>query len=152
MTVRFTGELAMARGESGRWVECPFDAKEVFGQARPPVVGTVNGTPVRSRLSVYGGTTYLGLTKVIRDAAGLDVGSTVEVVLALDDAPREVEVPAELATALAADETATAAYERLSFTHRKEYAVWVAEAKQEATRTRRAAKAVGMLRDGARHP
>jgi hypothetical protein len=34
-----------------------------LGEARPPVRGTVNGTPSRSRLAVYGGTTYLGPTK-----------------------------------------------------------------------------------------
>jgi len=75
---RFTATLQQARGEGGRWLKMPFDAREVFGQARPPVRGTINGTPMRARLSAYGGETYLGLRREIRDAAGIEVGDDVE--------------------------------------------------------------------------
>ena len=47
---------------------------------------------------------------------------------------------------------ASAAFDKLAFTHRKEYAEWIAEAKREETRERRAAKAIEMLRDGVAHP
>ncbi|MFZ1286437.1 MAG: YdeI/OmpD-associated family protein, partial [Candidatus Phosphoribacter sp.] len=60
----------------------------------------------------------------------------------------EVEVPADLAAALAADPTAAAAYERLAFSHRKEYAVWVSAAVQDRTRQRRVEKTLEMLREG----
>ena len=66
----------------------------------------------------------------------------------LDEAPREVDVPADLAAALAADPQATASFERMTFTHRKEYARWVAEAKRDETRQRRAAQAVEMIKAG----
>ena len=56
----------------------------------------------------------------------------------LDRAPREVEVPGALATALAADPQAAAAFDRLAFTHRKEFARWIVEAKRDETRQRRA--------------
>jgi hypothetical protein len=128
----------------------PFDAREVFGEARPPVRGTVNGTPIRGRLSVYGGATFLGLRREIRDAAGIDVGDVVDVVLERDDEPREVDVPAELEARLHAG--ARAAFDALAFTHRREYAEWVGEAKRPETRARRAERAVEMLRDGVRHP
>ena len=128
----------------------PFDAREVFGVARPAVRGTVNGTPIRSRLSVYGGVTYLGLRREIREAAGIEVGDVVDVVLELDDEPREVTVPPELDAALIDDARAT--FDALSFTHRREYAEWVAEAKRAETRARRAERAVEMLREGIRHP
>jgi uncharacterized protein DUF1905 len=71
---RYTAPLQQARGEGGRWLKIPFDARETFGQARPPVRGTINGTPIRARLTVYGGETYLGLRREIRDAAGIEVG------------------------------------------------------------------------------
>jgi hypothetical protein len=68
----------------------PFDAKAEFGEARPPVAGTLNGFPFRGRLMVYGGVTYLGLRREIRDAAGgIEDGDRVEVQLERDDAPRE---------------------------------------------------------------
>jgi hypothetical protein len=148
---RFTAVVEES-GRGGRWVVVPFDAKEVFGAARPAVRGTVDGTPFRSRLAVYGGTTYLGLTKEVRAAAGIDVGATVTIVLEPDDAPREVDVPEALSRALARDKVARAAFEALAYTHRKEYAQWIAEAKRADTRDRRVARALEMLRAGTRHP
>jgi hypothetical protein len=150
--VRFTATLEDAGRGGGRWLVVPFDAKERFGQARAPVRGTVNATPFRGRLAVYGGVTVLGLRREIRDAAGIDVGASVDVVLELDDAPRLVDVPEELAAALAQDAAVRAAYDALAFTHRREYAEWVGQAKRPATRAARAEKALQMLRDGTKHP
>ena len=144
--MRFTAKL----GERG--VVVPGDPKEEFGGARAPVTGTVNGTPFRGRLMVYGGVTYLGFRKEIRDAAGIAEGDEVDVDIERDDAPREVEVPEALASALARDPDAKSAFEALAFTHRKEYAQWIAEAKKDETRARRVARAVEMVRAGAKHP
>ena len=145
--VRFTAQLSESGRGGGRWIELPFDAREAFGEARAPVRGTVDGTPFRGRLSVYGGRTYLGLRREIRDAAGIEVGDVVAVV-----EPREVELPPELRAALSADAGAREIFDALAFTHRREYAEWVAGAKREPTRAQRAARAVEMLREGIRHP
>jgi bifunctional DNA-binding transcriptional regulator/antitoxin component of YhaV-PrlF toxin-antitoxin module len=149
--MKFTGTLAES-GRGGHWIEVPFDAKAEFGEARPRVAGTLNGTPFAGRLSVYGGVTYLGLNREVRAAAGIEPGDLVEVVVERDDAPREVEVPPALADALVADTRARHAFEVLSFTHRNEYARWIAEAKQDETRERRVQKAIEMLRTGVKHP
>ena len=145
---RFTGTLAEARG-GGRFVAVPFDAKAAFGSARAPVRGTVNGTPLRTRLMVYGGVTYLGLTRAVREAAGIGLGDAVAVELELDDAPREVAVLAELGAVLD-PQGLRETYDGLAFTHRREYAEWVGSAKKPETRERRAAKAAEMLRAGIR--
>jgi bifunctional DNA-binding transcriptional regulator/antitoxin component of YhaV-PrlF toxin-antitoxin module len=150
--VRFSAVLSDSGRGGGRWIEIPFDAKDEFGEARAAVAGTVNGAGFRSRLSVYGGKTYLGLRKEIRDAAGIDVGDEVDVVIERDDAPREVELPPALAAALEGDAEAQGAYESLSFTHRKEYARWIAEARKDETRERRVVKALEMLRAGTKTP
>ncbi len=63
-----------------------------------------------------------------------------------DTAPRAFSVPDELKQALAADPWVRDYYERLSETHRRRYADWVAEGKKEATRIRRAAMALELLR------
>jgi bifunctional DNA-binding transcriptional regulator/antitoxin component of YhaV-PrlF toxin-antitoxin module len=149
---RFTGTLEDSGRGGGHWVVVPFDAKQELGEARPPVAGTVNGTPFRSRLAVYGGVTYLGLTKEVRTAAGIEAGDSVDIVLERDDAPRAVELPAELEAALDRDSEVAEAFASLAFTHRREYATWIAEAKKDETRQRRAAKAIEMLRSGLKHP
>jgi hypothetical protein len=145
--VRFEAEF----GDRG--VVVPFDAKAEYGEARAPVAGTVNGTPFRGRLMVYGGVTYLGLRKEIRNAAGgIADGDVIEVVIERDDAPREVDVPLALAEALDSDPAVRATFEGLAFTHRREYAEWIAEAKRDETRTRRVEKTLAMLREGTKHP
>jgi hypothetical protein len=146
----FSAALEDSGRGGGRWVQVPFDAREAFGEARAPVCGTVNGTPIRSRLAVYGGVTYLGLRREIREAAGIEVGDVIDVVLEHDDEPRDVEIPPELEAVLTAG--TRAAFDALAFTHRREYAEWVGEAKRPETRARRAARAAEMLRDGVRHP
>jgi hypothetical protein len=136
-----------------RGVVVPGDPKAEFGGARAPVAGTVNGMSFRGRLMVYGGVTYLGFRKEIRDAAGgIEQGDEVEIVIERDDAPREVEIPQALASALAGEPEARGVFESLPFTHRKEYAPWSAEAKREETRARRVERALAMLREGVKHP
>jgi len=84
----------------------------------------------------------------VRQGAGAEAGDEVDVTVELDTAPREVEVPEALAAALAADPEAKASFDRMAFTHRKEYARWIADAKQEQTRQRRLGQALEMIRAG----
>jgi hypothetical protein len=131
----------------------PFDPKAVFGRARAPVRVTVAGQePFRTTIAVYGGVGWIGLRKAQLAEFGLAVGDALAMRIEYDGEPREVDVPAELAAALASDPEAAAAYGALSFTHRNEYARWVAGAVRAETRSRRAAKAVALLRGGVRTP
>lgn len=102
----------------------------------------------RLRLAVMGGLNCIGLSKAARADLGVDIGDEVTATISLDDAPREVELPPELAAAFADEPGLRTAYEGLAFTHRKEFAVWVGEAKQAATRERRVAQTLEMLREG----
>jgi Bacteriocin-protection, YdeI or OmpD-Associated/Domain of unknown function (DUF1905) len=116
------------------------------GAKRFPVVATVNGHTWRTTVTRMRGEFLLGLNRAVRQEAGVEAGDTVDVKLELDTAPREVEIPEPLAHALAEDPEARAAFDRLAYTHRKEYAGWVAEAKREETRKRRVAQALERLR------
>jgi hypothetical protein len=145
-------ETVLQAEDSGVFFEVPLNVPAVFGKARAPVRGTINGHPFRSTIAVYGGRSFLPVKKVLREAAGVAAGDAVVIELEADEQPRTVDPPPDLATALAADPEAGAAFEGLSFTHQREYAEWVAEAKRESTRRRRVDQAVEMLRDGRRHP
>ena len=90
----------------------------------------------------------VGVLKALRQEIGKGPGDRVRVELELDTEARTVEVPEELARALAKNEKATALYQGLSYTHRREYAKWVAEAKRAETRLERARKAVALLASG----
>jgi len=118
------------------------------GARRVPVVATVNGYRWRTTVTRMGGEFLLGLNGQVRRAAGVEAGDRIEVEIGLDAAPREVAVPPALAGALDGDPEAAAAFNRLSYSHRKEYARWIDEAKREDTRGRRVAQALDMLRAG----
>ncbi len=128
-------------------IEVPFDVKAFFGKARPPVVAVVGGYELRTTLVVYGGKTYVGLRRSHVEASGLQIGQRVKVTLALDLDERTVETPPDLAAALAKDKEAAQAWERLSFTHKREHVEAILGAKKAETRARRVAKALELLRD-----
>jgi hypothetical protein len=118
------------------------------GAKRFPVAATLNGYTWRTSVVRMGGEFLLGLSREVRAAAGVQAGDTAQLRLELDTKPREVEVPEALEAALAADRTARAAYDRLAYTHRKEFARWIAEAKKDETQERRVAQAIAMLHAG----
>ena len=138
----------------GAWtfISVPFSVEEKFGaRSRVAVKGSVNGVEFRSSLMPQGsGTHILVVNKQLRDKAKVEVGDTASFELALDTEPRVAEVPDELRRALDANDDARNAFDKLSYSHQKEYVDFVSEAKRPATRERRAARAVQMLTEGRR--
>jgi hypothetical protein len=124
------------------FIELPFDPKEAFGMTRAKVKVTVNGHTYRSTVAVYGGRFYLPVRKSNRDAAGVSVGEVVSVQVALDTEPRTVDVPRPLAHALAKNRRAKAAWNKLSYSHQREYADHITGAKRPETVAARVRKAV----------
>lgn len=137
------------RGPAGAFVlsdaqvQALGDGKKAF-----PVRVTVGGKALALRLARMGGENLIGLSKASRAEAGVEIGATYDVEIALDDTERTVEVPADLAAALAADPAAEAAFAAMSHTHRKEYARWVTEAKKPETRAKRIVDTVTAVREG----
>ena len=145
---------AVLGGETGDRpaVELPFDVVKIFGAARPKVKATVNGVELRTTVAVYGGVSYVGFRKEMREAMGISIGDRIVVKLELDTAERVVDVPDELSRALRKDPDAKRVFDGLAFTHRREYAQWVAGAKKEDTRVSRVEKTLAMLKAGTKHP
>ncbi len=134
-------------GRGGHLVEVPPKVVAMLGgKGRIPVTATFDGIPYRGSIVSMGGERRaLGVRKSILAEAGKDAGDTLTVVVRNDDAPREIEVPDELAMALEGNEVARAYFASLSYSHRREYAGYVVEAKRHETRTRRAARTIETL-------
>ncbi|MCW2538459.1 MAG: hypothetical protein JWN95_184 [Frankiales bacterium] len=115
---------------------------------RPKVVLRIGSYSYRTTVASMGGRFLAPLSAEHRTAAGLQAGDEIELEVVLDEAPREVEVPADLAAALDGDASARAFFDSLSYTHRKEWARWITEAKRPETRTARVAKTLVGLREG----
>jgi uncharacterized protein YdeI (YjbR/CyaY-like superfamily) len=95
-----------------------------------------------------GGKFMLAVNKELRAGARAAGGDTVSVTLERDDEPRIITPPADLARALRANPAAEAAWDKLSYTHQKEHARAVEDAKRPETRTRRIEKAIADLAAG----
>jgi len=125
--------------------EVPFDVKEAFGKARAPVEATIKGHRYRTTVAVYGGEYYLVAKQAVQDATGIAPGDEVDVKLALDEAPRTIAPPADLAAALRKNPLAEAGWKACSYTHKKEHADAISGAKKPETRVRRIEVAVALL-------
>jgi len=115
---------------------------------RPPVLVTVNGYDYRSTVAVMGGRYMIGISAAIRRATGLKGGDPIRVTLAVADTPREVEVPADFAAALAVDESVGAFFASLSNSLQRYHIDSINGAKSLETRQRRIEKAVSLFREG----
>ena len=134
------------RGPAGAFLLSDDQVASVGGGRRAfPVLVSVNGVTLPLRLARMGGENMIGVARAAREQAGVRIGSAYPVRIVADEGERTVDVPGELAEALAGDAAARSAFEALPFTHRKEFARWVAEAKRDATRAQRAVKTIEML-------
>ena len=128
-------------------VEIPLEVMAALGaQARPPIAITINGHGWRSRVALMRGRRLVGISAANRAAAGIAEGDVVEVDLKLDEAPRVVAEPADLAEALGADQKARAAFDRLPFGLKRKHVAAIEEAKSAEVRQRRIEKLVASMR------
>lgn len=131
----------------------PFDVEEAFGtRARVPVCGTINRFPYRSSIMNMGSGHMMVVNRELRDGAKVKAGDMVEIVMQRDTAPRVVEVPPDFKKALAGSKKAKSLFDKLSYTHQKEYVRWIIGAKREETRKSRIAKSIEMLNRGTKTP
>jgi hypothetical protein len=145
-TVRFTTTL-FQQGKTATGLVVPDELVEQLGHGKkPPVQVTIGAHTYPSTVAVMGGRFLVPVSKANREAAGVAAGDEVEVTLALDTAPRVVEIPADLAAAL--DPAARAFLDGLSPSQRKWHVTQVEEAKTDETRQRRIARSAELLRAG----
>lgn len=145
MRLHVTLEL---HGKTATGFEVPPEVVEELGAGkRPPVAITINGHTYRSTVATMGGRFMLGVSAENRAAAGVSAGEVVDLEIELDTAPREVEVPEDLAAALEGAGVRDA-FDRLAPSHKKETVRSVEDAKKPETRQRRIEATLQRLRAG----
>lgn len=146
MKTTFTTTVVQEEGKNATGLRIPAEAIDALGgKKRPAVRVTLSGYTYRSTVAAYGDVFMLPLAQEHREAAGVKAGDQVEVTLELDTEPRTVEVPDDLAAALAARPGARAAFDALAYSARKEHVRQVETARAQETRERRIAKIVAGL-------
>lgn len=138
-------------GGGGAYVEVPFDVEKAFGAKKPKVRAKIEGVLYRGILTRMGTECHLlVILKSIREQIGKSFGDEVKITVELDTEPRVLEVPKDLLKELKKDKDAQAFFDQLAHTHRREYVLWIEEAKKEETRARRILRAIEMLKQGKR--
>ncbi len=134
-------------GGGGAFVEIPFDVEKEFGSKRPRIKAFIVGVPYRGTLVRMGSECHMLLIlKGIREKVGKTFGDEIKIVVEADVEPRVVELPADLMKEFKKDKTAKANYDKLAYTHQKEYVKWIEESKKEETRQNRIIKTFEMLK------
>lgn len=144
--IEFVGEIHCREGGSA-FIDFPYDVEKLFGvKGRVPVKVTFDGIPYRGSMVKMGGECHILLIlKEIRKRLGKDRGDKVRVTVDLDEAPRVVKLDAEVEAAYK-KAGVLERFRSMSYSHQREYGLWIAEAKQAATRQRRIAKSIDELR------
>jgi hypothetical protein len=145
MTDAITYETTMFLMGRNTGVPVPPEVLDALGGGkRPAVTLVVNGYEYASTVGVMGGRALVPFSSDKRTASGIAGGDALTVTIALDTAPRTVEVPADLRAAIDSAD-ASEAWERLSPSARKAHVTAVEGAKAEATRQRRIEGVVAKL-------
>jgi hypothetical protein len=143
--MRFRAELEL-NGKTATGIEVPPAVVEALGAGkRPPVRVTFGAYTYRTTIAVMGGRNLIPVSAEHRGAAGVSAGDMLDIDIEVDTAPREVEVPSDLAAALKSEPGARARFDAMSYTNRREQVTLIEGAKTPETRERRIAKTVAML-------
>ncbi len=142
------------KGMDTAFITIPFSVEEEYGtRGQVKVKVLFDQHPYRGVLANMGtGCHILGVRKEIRRAIGKQVGDTVLVELERDSEERIVDIPDDLKKVLAKNKAALKVFDSLSFTNRKEYALWISSAKKEQTRKKRLEQTIEKLLAGLKNP
>ena len=151
----FTFDAVLIRPEGvGTWtfLNIPAQVSNTFGsKGQVRVKGTINGYPFQSTALPMGdGTHYLVVAKDIREHIAVSPGDTVKVTMQLDPGQRVVQIPDDLLQALLSQPEAKERFEKMPYSHQKEYVSWITSAKRVETRQRRIEQAIALILQGSK--
>ena len=148
--ITFEAVIQAEPESSGTYIEFPYDVMELYGtKGRVPVMATFDGVPYRGSMANMGmGRHILIIVKDIRQKIGKQPGDRVNVTIDLDAQKRSAEVPEDFRALLGKNSRAGKAFEKLSYSHRREYVGWIESAIRAQTRQRRLNRAIEMLGGG----
>lgn len=149
-SILFSATIQQHEDINAAFVVFPFDVQKLFGtkgQVKIKVIFDDN-VEYRGSLANMGFGHCVGLTQAVRKQLGKSFGDQVDVKLWKDKEERVVVVPDDVKILLDENQKAKELYEKMSYTHRKEYIRWIEEAKKEETRERRKIKMIEMILDG----
>ncbi|WP_374463130.1 DUF1905 domain-containing protein [Chryseobacterium sp.] len=149
--IEFTAIIQQNGEMNAAFVEFPFSTEELFnkkGQVKVKVLFD-NKVEYRGSLAKMKSDCHiLGLTQEVRKQLGKTFGDEVSASLMEDKEERVVEIADDIVSVFNENPEAKALFDKMSYTHKKEYIRWIEEARKPETRENRKVKMVQMILDG----
>ncbi len=145
--IKFTTPLLQIGNNTGICVPDEI-VEKLGGGKRPKVKVTLNDFTYRSSIASIAGKFMISVSSEIRNKTGVKGGDKLDVILKLDDEPREVSLPAEFESALNQNKKAKAFFEQLSFSSKQRFVLPIKQTKSPETMQRRIQKAIEDLANG----
>ncbi|MET3034726.1 YdeI/OmpD-associated family protein [Chryseobacterium sp. NRRL B-14859] len=150
-SIEFTAVIKQNGTMNAAFVEFPFSTEAIFGKK-----GLVKSKVVFDNSVEYRGSLakmksdchLLGLTQEVRKQLGKTFGDEVSVSLIEDKEERIVEIADDISLIFDENAEAKALFDKMSYTHKKEYICWIEEAKKPETRENRKIKMIQMILEG----
>ncbi len=150
-SIKFKAIIQQNGKMNAAFVEFPFSTEELFNKKGQVKIKALFDGKIEYRGSLAkmkSDCHILGLTQEIRKQLGKTFGDEVSVSLAEDKEERVVEIADDIASVFNDNPEARALFDKMSYTHRKEYIRWIEEAKKPETRENRKIKMIQMILDG----
>jgi hypothetical protein len=145
--VEGNAKIKQDKGSEVQYVDVWFDVEKTFGKKRFKAKIWYDGHLYRGLMTKYAGSYWLMMNKDVRSRVNKKAGAMVHVKVEEDMEERVIEIPKELQTLLDKNKKAKQVFDKLSFTHRKEYVQWILSAKKEETKKNRLEKCIQMLQE-----
>lgn len=147
----FTAIIKQNGEMNAAFVEFPFSTEELFNKKGQVKIKALFDDQVEYRGSLVkmkSDYPILGLTQEVRKQLGKTFGDEVSVSLVEDKEERTVEIADDIAIIFKENPEARALFDKMSYTHKKEYIRWIEEAKKMETRESRKIKMIQMILNG----
>lgn len=149
--IEFTAIIQQNGEMNAAFVEFPFSTKELFHKKGQIKIKALFDNKIEYRGSLAkmkSDCHILGLTQEVRKQLGKNFGDEVSVFLTEDKEERVVVIADDIAIVFDENPEAKDLFDKMSYTHKKEYIRWIEEAKKPETRENRKIKMIRMILDG----
>ncbi|MGE8513202.1 MAG: DUF1905 domain-containing protein [Chryseobacterium culicis] len=149
--IEFTAIIQQNGEMNAAFVEFPFSTEELFNKKGQVKIKALFDNKIEYRGSLAkmkSDCHILGLTQEVRKQLGKTFGDEVSVSLIEDKEERVVEIADDIASVFNENPDAKGLFDKMSYTHKKEYIRWIEEAKKPETRENRKIKMIQMILDG----
>lgn len=145
--VSFTAVIRKDDKMDVTYIDIDFDVEKTFGKKRLKVKVWYDNVLYRGLLTKYKGVYFLLINKEIRAQLGKNAGDTIRVKIEEDLDERTVELPQVMIDLFRKEPALKVVFDKMSYTHHREYVTWLTGAKKEETLQNRLIKFKELLRE-----